>query len=219
MKRACIFPAWIVMMCLASCGPVAATTSVASPGALSPAVPTPAPQTTPSLGVTPANAGLTPRPNSPIDPTLSARSRPTASPEIATISTALSPAGWQTFVSARWHVAVAYAPTWSVDERPEGVSFNSPPDGLVQLAPVATGALSPEEYLSQEDLPNMRCSTSANASGLAVRVCFDSVAGSHTAEFIMTSPGGQQDLLTLAMAKRGDLPVFNAMVASLRAVP
>jgi hypothetical protein len=125
-------------------------------------------------------------------------------------------AGWKTFVSATWHVALDYPPDWSVEEEATGVTFTSPASVNIQLNLVNTAGLSPEDYLNEHQLPNTRCSSGTNDHDVAVRTCFDTLSRSYSAYFILNASEGPARLLSLTMHWRGDLQVFQAMSASVR---
>ncbi len=138
-------------------------------------------------------------------PTEQSSSRTSSSPAI------LARVGWKTFISTEFQVAVDYPQDWSVSEEESRVTFRSKPGGVIQLSVIETGQLSPENFLKENLLPNTRCSSKTNAAGISVRICFDTLSGSYSAEFILKS-----QLLSLSMPKRGDTQVFNLMVESLR---
>ena len=124
--------------------------------------------------------------------------------------------GWKTFVSATLSVTVDYPPDWSVREEATGVTFTSAQGATIHLDRIETGVLSAEDFLHEHWLPHTRCSARTNAYGIAARVCFDTLAGSYTADFVVKTPHGPAQLLSLAMPSRGDLAMFNAMLASVR---
>ena len=124
--------------------------------------------------------------------------------------------GWKTFVSATLSVTVDYPPDWSVREEATGVTFTSAQGATIHLNRIETGVLSAEDFLHEHWLPHTRCSARTNAYGIAARVCFDTLAGSYTADFVVKTSHGPAQLLSLAMPSRGDLAMFNAMLASVR---
>ena len=121
------------------------------------------------------------------------------------------PVGWKTFVSTNLQVAVDYPKDWSVSEDKRQVTFRSEEVGVIRLAVTETGQLSPENFLNETVLPNTRCSSRINRAGITARICFDTLSGSYSADFVLKSR-----LLSLSMPQRGDLKVFNGMVESLR---
>jgi hypothetical protein len=123
--------------------------------------------------------------------------------------------GWKTFVSATLPVTVDYPPDWSVREEATGVTFTSAQGATIHLMRIETGALSAEDFWQEHWLPHTRCSARTNAYGVAARVCFDTLAGSYTADFVVKASHGPARLLSLAMPSRGDLAMFNAMLASV----
>lgn len=159
-----------------------------------------------------SNRRVTPNPtNTLVTPTNALVPTPTA---------ALPPSsptpGWKTLVSVNLPVTIDYPPEWSVNEQASGVSFTSPSGISIQLAKVETGGLSPEEFLRENQLPNTRCSTSMNSYGIRVRVCFDMISGSYSADFVVTPSEGTPQLLSMSMLGKGDLQVFEGMVGTVR---
>jgi hypothetical protein len=116
-------------------------------------------------------------------------------------------------------VALDYPPDWSVREQAAGVSFTSPQGAEILLTPVETGGLSPEDYLTETQLPNTRCTSDTNAHGVAGRVCFDTISFSYTAFLILKPAGDAERLLSLSTRSRESLQVFNTMIASARPAP
>jgi hypothetical protein len=123
---------------------------------------------------------------------------------------------WKTFRSETLHVALEYPPDWSAHEQAAGATFTPAHGAIIQLALIETGDFSPEEFLNEHQLPNTRCSSSKNAHDVAVRTCLDTLSGNRTAYFVLNPPQGAARLLALTVFRRGDLQVFQAMVASLR---
>ena len=81
---------------------------------------------------------------------------------------------------------------------------------------IETGALSAEDFWQEHWLPHTRCSACTNAYGIAARVCFDTLAGSYTADFVVKASHGPAQLWSLAMPSRSDLAMCNAMLALVR---
>jgi hypothetical protein len=102
-----------------------------------------------------------------------------------------------------------------VNELASGVTFTSPSGISIQLAKVDTGSLSPEEFLSENQIPNTRCSTSVNSYSTQVFICFDTISGSYTADFVVTLSQGTKQLLSMSMLRKGDLQVFEEMAGSV----
>ena len=124
--------------------------------------------------------------------------------------------GWKTFVSATLPVTMDYPPDWSVREEATGVTFTSAHGATMHLNRIETGVLSAEDFWQEHGLPHTRCSARTNMYGIAARVCFDTLAGSYTADFVVKTSHGPAQLWSLAMPSRGDLAMFNAMLASVR---
>ncbi len=101
-------------------------------------------------------------------------------------------------------------------EDANGVTFVSPQGATIQLAPVETNGLSPEDWLNREQLPNTRCSQRTNEHELAVQVCLDTLSFTRTANFVISSSGTTRLLTLMTIGKGGNAAIFNAMVASLR---
>jgi hypothetical protein len=166
----------------------------------------------------PINSVVTMQPT----PTVSVETTPIQSPFPAGSKPPTTPTvsnGWKTLVSARLQVALDYPPDWSVHEDAAGVTFASTQGANVALVRVETGNTPPENFLNESDLPNYRCVSSVNGHGLGVRTCIDTIGFTYVANFVIKSPGGPEQLLTLTTRSRGLLETFNAMVASARAVP
>ena len=123
---------------------------------------------------------------------------------------------WKTFVSATLPVTVDYPPDWSVREEATGVTFTSAHGATMHLNRIETGVLSAEDFWQEHGLPHTRCSARTNVYGIAARVCFDTLAGSYTTDFVVKTSQGPAQLWSLAMPSRGDLAMFNAMLASIR---
>ncbi|MDE3091122.1 MAG: hypothetical protein KGJ80_17240 [Chloroflexota bacterium] len=124
--------------------------------------------------------------------------------------------GSKTYSSANLNVAINYPADWVAREAGTSVSFTSPQGALIQLSIVETGALSPQDFMNENQIPNTRCSLSTSTHGVRGRTCFDTIAFSYDAEFILKSAGGLERLLSLSTRDRAALPVFTAMVASVR---
>ena len=207
-----------------------------------PPTPTAAPQATatviskPIATVLPTNIQSPSPGNTRVSATAQVNQIPTSTPTRQVINTPSSPsattiptvapagtlfAGGKTFISSIWQVAVDYPPDWSVREDAAGVVFRSPQGAMILLASVETGGLSPEDFLSERQLPNTRCSSSTNAYGVTARVCFDTIASSYDASIVLKSAAGGARLLSWSTRTRlqSDLQVFNAMVASVRPLP
>ncbi len=142
-----------------------------------------------------------------------------ASPAPTTAPASAPPAGWQTFVSASLRVALDYPADWSVSEQATGAFFTSSHGASIVLAQMDTGELSVEDFLSQNALPNTRCSSSVNTHSVTARVCFDTIAFTYTADLLINSLDGSPQLISLSMQGRGERPVFDAMIASARLAP
>ena len=124
--------------------------------------------------------------------------------------------GWKTFVSATLSVTMDYPQDWSVREEATGVTFTSARGATIHLMRIETGVLSADDFWHEHWLPHTRCSTRTNAYGIVARACFDTLASSYAADFVVKSTHGPAQLLSLAMPSHGDLAMFNAMLASVR---
>ena len=96
------------------------------------------------------------------------------------------------------------------------VIFGSPQGATIQLVPVETNGLSPEDWLNRDLLPNTRCSQRTNEHGLTVQICLDTLSFTRTANFVIGSSGATRFLTLMTIGKGSDAAIFNAMVASLR---
>ncbi len=221
-----VFLSMVVAGCAVSpsATPLASTTLAAAPptGTLAPTT-----AATPSIvpsATAPATRVLATLPAT-ASPTVGAASQTRAPSPAATgaglgaaaTPTTIARVGWKTFVSASWNVAVDYPPDWSVREEPMGVTFSSAQGATVLLAPISTGGLPPSSDLAGNDLPNTRCRQITNGYGVAVRSCFDTIAFSYSADFVIQSSGGSR-LFSLSTRTRlpATLQIFNAMIASVR---
>ncbi len=219
---------WIfgfIILILAGC---ASTPSVSLPTVAPTLAPAPIqPTLTPSAASTEAQSTLSSQasptsetavpnvnPATPIPSTV-----PTGS-TAAAAATPLSTNGWKTYTNTNWHVAIDYPPDWSTRENAAGVTFITPRGAAIQLAPLGTGSQSPEGLMTNEDLPNTRCRSQTNRHSITERVCFDTLAFSTNAEFIVRASNGREQLLSLSMGRgTGDTQVFDAMLASVRPLP
>jgi len=160
----------------------------------------------------------------------SASPSPNSTPQAISVSTATvqataqlkvapftpSDLGSKTYSSANLNIAVNYPADWAVRDAGTSAIFTSPQGALIQLSIVGTGALSPQDFLNENQIPNTRCSLSTSAYGVKVRTCFDTISFSYDAEFILKSANGLERLLSLSTRDRAAIPVFNAMVTSVR---
>lgn len=123
---------------------------------------------------------------------------------------------WRSFSSSHLRVAINHPMDWSVKEQSNSIDFTSP-DGIVtQLKLIGKGDLSPNGLIYGNDLPDARCSTATNAHGVTVRACFDELAESRTASFIIQYLEGPARIFSLLTGTRGSVRVFDAMIASIR---
>ena len=170
----------------------------------------------------------TPSTSSPVETPLSTAPTlaPPASLPSTTESVASTPAaeatttpdeGWKTYTSTLLDIAVDYPQDLQVKEDLSGVTFSSTDGSSIKLLQVQTGDLSAQVYLNNSDLPNMRCTMSANLYGLRSQVCFDTISFSTTANFIIEN--GASKLVALVMGRDGNKPVFDRMAMTLRSIP
>jgi len=160
---------------------------------------------------TPSQPTATPTPSIPStggtpEPTLQQTAAPTSLPV----------EGWKTIANPKLNLAMKYPLNWLVEEGSNYVTFTSQSGNEIELAIVNTGALTPQEYLAQHQLPNTRCSSSTNPNGIKLRTCLDTIAFSTTAYFIVPSSQGSSQLLSLTLLNRQDMQVFNDMLDSLK---
>lgn len=212
-----MFNKWVVLLLLLTAGCSPATPVGQPPSGLAPTIPaspTLAAMPSETIPATPSAAALTP--TTPVSTVAASPSAPATGTNIT--PTPLSRAGWKTYVNAQWHLAMDYPPNWSVQQSASAVSFVSPQGPQIQLSPVATDGQSPEEFLNGRELPNTRCTFRMNSYGVQARVCLDTISQSYTAEFILKPAQGPEQLFSLSTGPRKlfDLPVFDAMLASVR---
>lgn len=138
--------------------------------------------------------------------------RPTAS------GTSLPENDWRTYQSPGFPIALDYPENWSADEDSTGIHFTSPQGVKIDLRMVDLGSTTPEDYLNEQTIPNTRCSSGANKHGIVVRTCFDTLAGSYSADFVIEATQGEPQLFTLVMRAKGEAEVFKAMAASVRPI-
>jgi hypothetical protein len=131
-------------------------------------------------------------------------------------------AGQVTFVSRILGVALDHPSDWTVGEQASEASFTSPQGVTIRLAQIATvnspDAVAGSDDASLERLPNVRCSSLTNAQGVEFRTCLDTISRSYSSDFTLGT-GSAARRFSLSMARRLDLRIFNAMVASVRAAP
>jgi hypothetical protein len=130
---------------------------------------------------------------------------------------AQSTSGWQQYTNANMGVSIAYPTDWSATENNSEVTFTSPSGDVIQLDQIQANDLSPQDFLDQNQLPNTRCSSGKNPKGIQYRSCFDTIAFSTSAYLVINTPQGSPKYFTLSTFARGDLDIFNAMLASFKA--
>jgi hypothetical protein len=173
----------------------------------------------------PIETRATPQPDPILGPTPTApapdvqAASPTAVPEQTLAPAWTPPADWKTFASASLGISLDYPADWSVAEQATGAIFTAPHGATIVLAQMDTGELSVEDFLSQNALPNMHCSSSVNTHGVTARVCFDTLAFTYTADLLLNSLGSSSQLISLSTNGRSERPVFDAMIASVRPAP
>jgi hypothetical protein len=122
--------------------------------------------------------------------------------------------GWQQYQNAGWGITVAYPMNWSVSENNGEVIFKAPAGGIIRLDQIQANNLSPQDFLNQDQLPNTRCRSGENPDGVQYRSCFDTIALSTTAYLVISPPQGPAQFFTLSTFERGNLDVFDSMLAS-----
>ena len=135
---------------------------------------------------------------------------PTPSPKMTV------PADWNQFTSKSLQVSLNYPGNWNVKETKSQVDLSSPQGVMVLLAPVATGELTAEQYLNQNQLPNTRCTPSTNPHGLNVITCFDTIARNYTAYVVVKTASGTTELLSLSLNQISEIQTFETIIASLQ---
>lgn len=134
---------------------------------------------------------------------------PTASPKVTV------PADWKQFTSKSLQVSLSYPGNWTVKETKSQVDLSSPQGVMILLAPVATGELTAEQYLNQNQLPNTRCTPSTNPHGLTVVTCFDTIARSYTAYVVVKTASGTTELLSLSLDQISKIQTFETIISSI----
>lgn len=195
-----IFALMALILVLSGCSGAAASSSSG----------TPQPSTATEAATLPA-AGGAPTPTPKTSRTETAT--PGASPATPSVTV---PSSWKEFSSTQFRVSLNYPPNWTVKETKSGVDLSSPQGVMILLAQVATGGLSAEQYLNQNQLPNMRCTPSTNPHGLKAVTCFDTIARSYTAYVVVNLPQGSSELLSLSLNQRTEVQTFEKIIASLR---
>lgn len=114
------------------------------------------------------------------------------------------------------HVEVDYPADWSVSDQASRLTFNSLSSEKIQLAKIETGGLPPEEFLKENELPNIHCSSRLNGYGIMIRVCLNTISGSYSAGFIVILSQETPQLLSMSTLMKGNLHVFEAMVGLVR---
>ena len=231
MTRAKLFGCLILLAATACAAPPSGAQRTPAPVPLESSTPTVAPQPSATADPTVASSNLAqPNPSAAarfgdfLPPTPPVRATQTAlSPTIAATvnsrSTPLAPSGWKTFTSANLQASLEYPPGWTAREDSVGVSFISPVGMSIVLARVDTSGASPEDFLSETELPNTRCSSGLNAHGMTVRSCLDTISRSHYAYLFINPSGGSQRLWSLSTRSRDNLEVFNTMVGTVHPAP
>lgn len=125
--------------------------------------------------------------------------------------------GWQQYQSANLGISIAYPAGWSAAENEGEVAFTAPGGANILLDQVQASDLSPQDFLNQNQLPNTRCSSGKNSYGVQYHTCFDTIALSTTAYLVINPTQGSTKFFTLSTFTRGNLDVFNAMLASFHA--
>ncbi len=129
-----------------------------------------------------------------------------------------------TFVSRELGISFERPADWTVGAQPSGVTLTSPQGVAIQLLLVATGESAAageagsDDLASDRRLPNTRCSAATNAHGVEIRTCFDTISRSYTGDFTLGSEGSARRF-SLWMARRLDVRVFKAVLASVRPAP
>jgi hypothetical protein len=123
-------------------------------------------------------------------------------------------AGWQQYHSADLGITIDYPTGWTAAENKSEVTFTSPGGVNIRLDPIQSVNLSPQDFLDQNQLPNTRCTSGKNPPGVEYRSCFDTIAMSTTAFLVVTSTQAPAKFFTLSTFGRGNVDVFNTMLAS-----
>jgi hypothetical protein len=174
----------------------------------------PTTMTTPSPADNTPTATNLPIPNSQITtPTEAAGSPPTT----PTNQPPQATPGWQQYHSTNLGITIAYPAGWSAPENNGEVTFTSTGGGVIHLDQIQANNLSAQDFLNQNQLPNTRCNSGENSYGVQYRTCFDTIALSTTAYLVVNPAQGSTQFFTLSTFERGNLEVFDAMLASFHA--
>ena len=170
---------------------------------------TPQPGTATEVATMPAGGGA---PTSTPMPSQTGTATPGASSATPSVTV---PGNWKEFSSTQFQVSLNYPPNWTVKETQSGVDLSSPQGVMILLAQVATGGLSAEQYLNQNQLPNTRCTPSTNPHGLKLVTCFDTIARSYSAYMVVKTTQGSSELLSLSLDQQSEVQTFETILASL----
>lgn len=183
-----------------------------------------------SSAVASSNSG-TPQPSTPTEKATlpNGGGAPTSTPMQSKTGTATPGAGsatpsatvpnnWKEFSSTQFQVSLNYPPNWTVNETQSGVDLSSPQGVMILLAKVATGGLSAEQYLNENQLPNTRCTPNTNPHGLKVVTCFDTIARSYSAYVVVKTSQGSSELLSLSLDQQSEVQTFETILASLTVI-
>lgn len=127
--------------------------------------------------------------------------------------------GWQTFIWTALHLEIDYPPNWSVTILSGGLVFNSTQGQSIKIARIEQPGLSPDDFLTENDLPNTRCTSGKNDYGARVRTCLDTISRSITANMVINISNGDAAFLSLTANRLGDSQIIDAVVGSVRNVP
>lgn len=190
-----LFAGLAVVLVLSGCSGASASSSGSTPqpGKATASVPSPAASSTP-------------------ESTTIASGSPTVMPGASV------PANWKEFTSKGFQVKLSYPANWTVKETQSGVDLSSPQGVMILLAQVATGGLSAEQFLNQNQLPNTRCTPSSNPHGLQVITCFDTIARSYSGYVVVRTPQGNTELLSLDLNQTSEVQNFETIIASLQVI-
>jgi hypothetical protein len=122
--------------------------------------------------------------------------------------------GWEQYQSANLGISIVYPAGWSATENEGEVAFTAPGGDTILLDQVQASDLSPQDFLNQNQLPNTRCSSGENSYRVQYRTCFDTIALSTTTYLVLNPAQGSPQFYTLSAFRRGDIDVFDAMLAS-----
>jgi hypothetical protein len=126
----------------------------------------------------------------------------------------VSTQGWKTFTSPVLGVAVDYPPDWSVKEDRDGATFSSLEGTVIAF----TDTQADGGNGSGTMIGNQRCFSRTNAQDLTAEICVETISFSYSAKFSLANADGSTKWLIMKTITRTVIPIFEAMVNSVRSI-